>query len=177
MFGLGIEAPIRLSTGDPSPFPRLFVPYVCVFSLYPISSCSLVPFCHAGVLTQGWYCPPGTIHPFSFACGGPEYYCPEGSGRRLPVDTGFYAGGIEVERGGAGGGGYSFQVGSDGSIVSSVSRTFFFGKNKNTIVGERGTEASFPELRGLGPQVTAVVYQVSGLSLVRVRLEFYRSPW
>ena len=68
--------------------------------------------CHGGALVRGvtgWFCPPGTIDPFSFACGGPEYYCPEGSGRRLPVDRGFYAGGIGIDRAG-GEGGYSFQV-------------------------------------------------------------------
>ncbi|CAM9427891.1 unnamed protein product, partial [Laminaria digitata] len=44
----------------------------------------------SGPCPPGWYCPPGTVDPFLFACGGPEHYCPEGSGRQLPVDMGFY---------------------------------------------------------------------------------------
>ncbi|CAM9776970.1 unnamed protein product, partial [Pylaiella littoralis] len=38
-----------------------------------------------------WFCPRGAIDPFSLPCGGPEQYCPEGSGRPLPVDRGYYA--------------------------------------------------------------------------------------
>jgi len=57
----------------------------------------------------GWFCPAGTVDPYSFACGGPEHYCPEGSGRPLPVAQGYYAGGAAVDLAGDAGG-YSFQV-------------------------------------------------------------------
>ncbi|CAM9593374.1 unnamed protein product, partial [Ascophyllum nodosum] len=56
----------------------------------------------------GWYCPTGTVHPFSLACGGPRFYCPEGSGRPLPVDRGFHAIGVKSAPGGQPGG-YSAQ--------------------------------------------------------------------
>lgn len=59
--------------------------------------------CHAG-----WYCPSGTVDPFSLACGSPTYFCPEGSGRSLPVDRGFYAGGGADREGRPAG--HSFQV-------------------------------------------------------------------
>ncbi|CAM9366188.1 unnamed protein product, partial [Ectocarpus sp. 8 AP-2014] len=45
----------------------------------------------SGPCPAGWYCPPGAIDPFALACGGPEHYCPEDSGRPLPVDRGFFA--------------------------------------------------------------------------------------
>ncbi|CAN0429086.1 unnamed protein product, partial [Ectocarpus sp. 8 AP-2014] len=58
----------------------------------------------SGPCPAGWYCPPGAIDPFALACGGPEHYCPEGSGRPLPVDRGFFAGGVGSDLSGASGG-------------------------------------------------------------------------
>ncbi|CAM9174325.1 unnamed protein product [Ectocarpus fasciculatus] len=58
----------------------------------------------SGPCPAGWYCPPGAIDPFALACGGPEHYCPEGSGRPLPVDRGYLAAGGGNDLSGSSGG-------------------------------------------------------------------------
>ncbi|CAN0428058.1 unnamed protein product, partial [Hapterophycus canaliculatus] len=45
----------------------------------------------SGQCPAGWFCPLGTVDPFSLACGGAEHYCPEGSRRPWPVDRGYFA--------------------------------------------------------------------------------------
>ena len=40
----------------------------------------------------GYYCPIGSIEPYQYPCGkDPKVYCPEGSGRRLITEMGYYA--------------------------------------------------------------------------------------
>lgn len=70
---------------------------------------SLPPTFLARFHTVGWFCPPGTVNPYSLACGGADHYCPEGSGRRLPIARGYYAGDVTVDLVG-GTGGHSSQV-------------------------------------------------------------------
>jgi hypothetical protein len=53
-------------------------------SLLTDSSCS-------GVCPAGFFCPTGTISPFSNPCGDATVYCPEGSHTPIEVPTGYYS--------------------------------------------------------------------------------------
>ncbi|CAM9935526.1 unnamed protein product, partial [Hapterophycus canaliculatus] len=45
------------------------------------------PLC-LGSCSKGFYCPPGSVSPREWACGGPSLICPAGSGWPILVDEG-----------------------------------------------------------------------------------------
>ena len=47
------------------------------------------PLC-AGLCAAGYYCPLGSTSPYQYLCGGPDRFCPVGSGLPRPVSDGFY---------------------------------------------------------------------------------------
>eukprot|EP00752_Nemacystus_decipiens_P010517 g9365.t1 len=63
----------------------------------------------SGPCPAGWFCPPGTVDPYSFPCGGAGHFCPEGVGKPLPVSRGYFADDIALDLVG-GTGGYSSQT-------------------------------------------------------------------
>jgi hypothetical protein len=40
---------------------------------------------------KGYYCPTASTTPWQYECGDEKYYCPHGSGSRIPVDVGYYS--------------------------------------------------------------------------------------
>ncbi|CAM9193439.1 unnamed protein product, partial [Discosporangium mesarthrocarpum] len=48
-------------------------------------------YCSLSLCEPGFYCPPGSTIPRQNPCGGPELYCPKGSGWPTPVDSGHYS--------------------------------------------------------------------------------------
>lgn len=53
------------------------------------------PLC-SGSCSKGFYCPPGSVSPREWACGGPSLICPAGAGWPIMVDEGcVIAGGAE----------------------------------------------------------------------------------
>ncbi|CAM9176752.1 unnamed protein product, partial [Choristocarpus tenellus] len=64
----------------------------------------------SGICPSGWYCPAGSVDPFSLPCDGTDHYCPKGSSRPLPVQRGYYASGLGLVSMGNTRGGYTSQV-------------------------------------------------------------------
>lgn len=44
-----------------------------------------------GKCRQGYFCPPGSVSALQTPCGGPQFYCPAGSGSPTPVPPGCYS--------------------------------------------------------------------------------------
>lgn len=44
----------------------------------------------SGICPEGYYCPEGTVDPFSNPCGSSSYYCPKGSSRPIEIESGYF---------------------------------------------------------------------------------------
>lgn len=59
----------------------------------------------SGICPEGWFCPPGTVDPFSNPCSASaEFYCPKGTAVRQPTNTEYYAVLPHLDKGGGYGG-------------------------------------------------------------------------
>lgn len=63
--------------------------FVCPPGTYGAESAIVHPLC-SGFCREGYYCPYASTKSTEIPCGGPDFYCPRGSGTPLPVDTGYY---------------------------------------------------------------------------------------